>query len=172
MTLRLLLAVGVFASIGNSVSAKTTSMGSSPEEFRSVWGAPAREERLSRTTSILWKFNQRRTSSLSPDIAQVEVFFLDRMACQVIVRSRRTLTRERIAELAKALVPAVRKTGVPVARKLRDGARTYALHDGGYMTVWAEEKPAVMLIRSRVYLQNKEVFDREAAKVRPPTASH
>jgi hypothetical protein len=171
MSLRLLLAVAL-VSITGSVSAGNASLGSSPDDFRSVWGAATHEERLTKTSSLLWNFNQRRTSSLSSDIKQVEVSFLDGMACQIILRSRRPLTRERIAELGKALVPSLRKKGVPRPRALGDGVRTYALRDGGYITVWADETPAVMVIRSRVFLQNKEVFDREAAQVRPPTPSH
>jgi hypothetical protein len=171
MRLRLFFVIAL-ASVSGSVAEASSSLGKSPDAFRTAWGHPSREERLTRTASSLWKFDQRRSNSLPADIAEAEVSFLDGMACQIILRSRRPLTKERIADLAKTLVPSIRKTGIPTPRTLSDGARTYALPDKGYITVWAEEKPAVMVIRSRIFLRNKEVFDREAAKVRPPTASH
>lgn len=168
MSLRLLLAVALFSG-ACSVSAGNPSLGRSPADFRSTWGAPTQVERLTRTATMLWKSKIR---TLSPNIAEAEVAFLDGNACQIILRSRRPLSRQTIAELGKALVPSFRSTGIPTPKILSDGARTYALPGGGLVTVWADEKPAVMVIRGVAFVQNKEVFDREAAKVRPPTASH
>jgi hypothetical protein len=147
-------------------------LGASMNDFRSAWGRAARQEQLVRTATAVWKFDGQKNAILSPGIFEADVSFFDGIACQIVLRSAQPLTKDKSAKLAKTLLPRFQASDLAKLKsKGRDG-RTYALSSGGYITLWAEEKPAVMVIRSKLFLRNNEVFDREAAKVRPPTSNH
>jgi hypothetical protein len=82
------------------------------------------------------------------------------------------LRKADLVKLGKALVPLFQTSDLATLKSESDGGRTYALSSGGYITAWAKEKPTVVVLRSDLFLRNKELFDQEAAKVRPPTSNH
>jgi hypothetical protein len=147
-------------------------LGSNIDGFRSAWGSPIREETLVRTARVVWRWSDGTNAPLPRSIFEAEVSFLDGIACEMVLRSKEQMKKSDLVNLGKALVPSLQMSDLARLKFRSDGSRTYALRDGGYITAWLGEKPAVMVIRNSLFLQNRELFDQEAAKVRPPTSNH
>lgn len=163
---------------GTSESARTLALvssatgprvGSSINDFVSTWGPPSDEETLGRTANLKWKDLTASGESIMPGIFAIEVAFLDRIACQIVLRSAQRITRQKLAEVAQSFLPAFRNDDF--AKPLND-SRTYKLSDG--TLVWANKHNGhtVIVIKGPDYTRNEDVFDREAATVRPPTSNH
>jgi hypothetical protein len=161
--------VRTLALVSNAAEAR---LGSTINDFRSAWGNPIREEVLDHTATLLWRPAEQGNEAFPPSIFEAEVSFLDQIACQIVLRSNQPLKKAVLVKLGKELVPEFRTSDLSRLKSESDGGRTYTLSSGGYITAWAREKPAVMVIRSTLFLRNNELFDREAAKVRPPTSNH
>jgi hypothetical protein len=156
---------------GRKSAKRVTHLGSSIDDFRSRWGPPVRGVVLDRTMRLVWKPAGRKNKALPVGICEAEVSFLDRIACEIVLRSKQPLTKRKSAKLAKMVVPHFRPSDLATHKSRSGGGKTYALSSGGYMTVWTYRKPAVV-VTSPLFLQNNRLFAQQAASVRPPTANH
>lgn len=150
-------------------SAAQPRLGSSINDFVSTWGPPSDEETLGRTANLKWKNLTASGESIMPGIFGIEVAFLDRIACQIVLRSEQRITRQRLTKLVKPFLSAFQKADF--AKPLNE-SRTYKLSDG--TLVWANKhkRHSVLVIKGPGYIRNENLFDMEAAKVRPPTSNH
>lgn len=155
---------------GRKPAKLTTRLGSSIDDFRSRWGTPVRGVVLARTTRLVWKPVGRKSKALPMGICEAEVSFLDRIACEIVLRSKQPLTKRKSVKLAKMVVPNFRASDLATHKSRSGGCKTYALSSGGYMITY--RKPAVIVTRSPLFLQNNRLFAQQAASVRPPTVGH
>jgi hypothetical protein len=158
--------------VGAEASDAQARLGSSINDFLSLWGSPIREEVLDRTARIVWDPPAKNNEELSKAIFEAEVSFLDRIACEIVLRSKHPLKKARVVKLAKELVRDFPTSDLTTLKSENDGGITYTLSSGGYIAAWPTVKPGVVVIRSTLFLENNELFAQEAAKVRPPTSSH
>lgn len=144
-----------------------TRVGSSINNFRSSWGSPSSEETLVRTATLKWSLRPNG-KSIAPGVFAVEVAFLDGIACEIVLRSQRRMTPSKLVELTKPFRSA---DFLKPQSEMRE-VETLKLSDG--TLVWANkhEGHTVIVIKGPCYIRNEDVFDREAAKVRPPTSNH
>jgi len=171
MSLRsVLVLTGLFLT-GGTVFADTR-LGASINDFRSLWGPPSAEETLVRTASLKWNRRRANGESIVPGTFAVEVEFLDGIACEVALRSKQRITPNKLAQLAKPFLAAFRDGDFAKPKSDVNGFRIYELSDGTFVQVNKHEKHTVIVITSPCYLRNEHVFDREAAKVRPPMPNH
>jgi hypothetical protein len=147
-------------------------LGDSIEEFSSAWGSPTQHERLVRTARLTWDWRESRPESIKPGVFAVEVAFLDRVACEIVVRSKHRMTRSKVAQLVEPLVPDVDAADFPKPKSDVNGIQIYELGDGSAVSVKKHRGHAVIVIMGLTFLRNNRVFDGEAAKVRPPTPNH
>lgn len=157
------------ALISSSTEAR---LGSSIDDFLSAWGTPSDEESLVRTANLKWKRLPASFESIVPDVFAAEVAFLDGIACEIVLRSKQRITRDKMIRLAKPILPHFRAADFAKPRSDVNGIRIYALEDGTSVSVNEHKGYFVIVIKGQCYLGNEEVFDREAAKVRPPTSNH
>jgi hypothetical protein len=154
---------------GRKPAPRVTRLGSSIDDFRSRWGPPVRGVVLARTTRLVWKPAGRKNKALPLGICEAQVSFLDRIACEIVLRSKEPLTKRKSVKLAKMVVPRFRASDLATHQSRSGGCKTYALSSGGYMiTYW---KPTVIVTRSPLFLQNNQLFAQEAPSVRRPTAN-
>jgi hypothetical protein len=149
-----------------------TRLGASISDFVSILGPPSDEETIFRTASLKWKRQRANANSIVPDVFAVEVAFLDGVACEIALRSKRRITPYRLVKLTEPfLTTSDNSNFVKPELKVSD-LRTYMLSDG--TSVWANKhrKHTIIVIRGSDYVLNEEVFNREAATVHPPTSNH
>lgn len=144
-------------------------LGSSLDDFRSAWGPPIREETLVRTARLAWRWSGETNQLLSTGIFEAEVSFLDGIACEIVLRSEQQITSLKLAKLAKRVLPTFRSEDFA---KPMNHFGTYRLSDGTFVWANKHEKHTVIVIKGPGYTRNEDLFDREAAKVRPPTSNH
>lgn len=144
-------------------------LGSSIDDFRSSWGPPFREETLVRTARLVWRWSDETNQMVSTGVFEAEVSFLDGIACEIVLRSKQQITSLKLAKLAKQFLPTFRSGDFT---KPMNGFGTYRVSDG--TLVWANKYKGhtVIVIKGPDYTRNEDVFDREAATVRPPTSNH
>lgn len=147
-------------------------LGDRIEEFSSAWGSPTQQESLVRTARLTWDWRESRPKSIKPGVFAVEVAFLDRVACEIVVRSKRRMTRNKVAQLVEPLVPDVDAADFPKPKSDVNGIQIYELGDGSAVSVKKHRGHAVVVIMGLTFLRNDRIFDGEAAKVRPPTPNH
>lgn len=153
-------------------SAPEPRLGSSINDFVSVWGPPFDEESLDRTANLKWKDLAASGESIMPGIFAIEVAFLDKIACEIVLRLRRRTTRDKMVRLVAPVLPHFRASDFAKPRSDVNGIRIYDLEDGTSVSAKEHEGHTVIVIKGQCYLRNEDVFDREAAKVRPPTSNH
>jgi hypothetical protein len=147
-------------------------LGGTIDDFKSQWGSPSREEVLGRTARLVWHSAGQKRQPTPLPTSETEVSFVKRIACEVVLRLKHPPTKHQVAELGRALVPDFSEADLSIVKSMSGGGKTYELTTGGHVTVWAKARPSVVIIRSKLFLRNQDLFDREAAKVRPPTANH
>lgn len=146
-------------------------LGATIDDFRSRWGRPSHQEILTRTATLRWT-TASRGQSLVPGVFAVEVAFLDRTACEIVLRSKERIARIAIARLAQPFLPRLNANGFAKPKSDVNGIRIYELADGTTVSVKEHQGHTVIVIKGECLMRNQEVFDREAAKVRPPTSNH
>jgi len=153
-------------------SAAQPRLGSSTEDFRSAWGPPIREEVLSRTATLVWRLADQSKETFPTGIFQAEVSFLDQIACEIVFRSKRWTTPDKMVRLARLVLPQFSAQDFAKPRSDVNGIRIYDLEDGTSVSLKEHEGHMLIVIRGQCYLRNEAVFDGEAATVRPPTSNH
>ncbi|HEV2841929.1 MAG TPA: hypothetical protein VGW39_11430 [Chthoniobacterales bacterium] len=156
----------------SEVSKNVARLGATIDNFLFAWGTPSHEERLVRTASLKWNQWPASFASIVPDVFAAEVAFLDGIACEIVLRSKQRITPDEMVRLAKPILPHFRPADFAKPRSDVNGIRIYALEDGTSVSVNEHKGYFVIVIRGQCYWGNEEVFDREAAKVRPPTSNH
>jgi hypothetical protein len=147
-------------------------LGSTLDEFASHFGAPAYREHLVRTSSVRWKRLQGRERVLSAVAAvSLEVSALDGTVSQIVVRCKRPLTDAETALLARRFLRRYRAADFAKPSGSED-YKVYRTRDGGFVTVGEHRGKSVVVLRDASQQRNQDIFDREAAKVRPPTSNH
>jgi hypothetical protein len=146
-------------------------LGSSIDDFRSAWGLPSAEENLSRTANLKWNRTLTKGEPIVPGVFAVEVAFLDGIACEIALRSRQRITPNKLRQLTKPFLTAFRYADFAKPKSDFNGFLVYELSDGSFVSVNKHEKHRVIVITGPSYIRNESVFDREAAKVRPPTSN-
>jgi hypothetical protein len=149
-----------------------TRLGATVDDFRSQFGRPSREEILVRTASLKWDRPGAQNASITPGVFAVEVEFLDSIACEIALRSTGRITSKKLVQIAKPFLAAFRDADFAKPKSDVKGFRIYELSDGAFVQVNKHKKHTVIVITGQSYLRNENVFDKEAAKVRPPTSSH
>lgn len=153
-------------------SATESRLGSRIDDFRSLWGPPSDEESLIRTATLKWNRLPANGESIVPGVFAAEVAFLDGTACEIALRSRQRITTRKVAELAKPFLTTFRSADFAKPKSDLNGFRIYELSEGNVVLVNKHERHNVIVIMDKCYLRNQDVFDGEAAKVRPPTSNH
>jgi hypothetical protein len=161
----------VFALIQQAAHA-TPRLGDGMSDFRSRWGQPSHQEILTRTATLRWNGKNSRSESLVPGVFAVEVAFLDRTACQIVLRSKQRKPRLAMARLAKPVLPRFRATDFAKPKSDVNGIQIYELADGTSVSVKEHQGHTVIVIKAECFRRNEDVFNREAAKVRRPTSNH
>jgi len=153
----------------SEVSKNVTRLGATIEDFRSLWGVPRKEEILARTATLSWTRKAAAAESFVPGVFAVDVAFLDGVACEIALRSNQRVTSRKLAKLAKPFLPGFRS--VDFTKPVSDFG-TYRVSDGTF--VWANKykRHTVIVIKGADYVRNEEIFDQEAATIRPPTSNH
>ena len=149
-------------------------LGSRVTEFRASFGAPSFQEHLGRTHNVRW--TQLRTADAvltTLGAYALEVSALDGVVCELVVRCRRTLSDTEIAGLAQHFFPRrYRAAHLSAARrKSGDGVR-FKLRHGDYVDAGPHQDHYVVSLSTATYWRHVTIFDREAAKVRPPMSCH
>jgi hypothetical protein len=166
----------LFFAIALSATGSTTladaRLGATIDDFRSRWGSPSHEEILVRTATLRWNHQKARSKSVLPGVFAVEVAFLDKIACEIVLRSRQRTTLDKIVRLAEPVLAHFRATDFAKPRSDVNGIRIYDRKDGTSVSVKEHGGHMIIVIKGQCYLRNEDVFDREAAKVRPPTSNH
>ena len=102
-----------------------------------------------------------------------ETSAIDGAVCQVVARSRRSLSDAETAKIAQRFFQRRYRAADFVAARRQYGEQVeYKLHDGDYVKTAPYDGKYIVVVSSKTYWRNIEVFDREAAKVRPPTSNH
>lgn len=166
---------------GTSESARTFALvtgtteprlGSSIDAFRTAWGSPIREEMLVRTATLTWRAAGQSNEEFPTGIFEAEVSFLERIACGIVLRSKRRTTPDKTIRLVQPVLPPFRAADFAKPRSDVNGIRVYDLEDGTSVSVKEHGGRMVIVIKGQCYLDNEAVFSGEAAKVRPPTSNH
>jgi hypothetical protein len=167
---RLIFSVGFFASCGAMFA--DARLGGGMNDFRSDWGRPSYEESLSRTATLRWNQQTSRIKSAVPGVFAVEVAFLDRIACEIVLRSKQRQTPNKMVRLAEPVLPHLHTGDFAKPRSDVNGIQIYKLADGTSVTLKEHKGHTVIVIKGECFLRNEDIFNREAAKVRPPTPNH
>ena len=172
MPLRTLLFAATFFMTGGTLMADAR-LGATIGEFRSLWDRPSREEVFVRTATLTWNRQPSRSSPVLPSgIFAVEVAFLDGIACEIVLRSKKRTAPGEFIELLEPLVAHFHAADFAKPKSDVNGIRIYDLSDGTSVSVKEHKGQLVIVMRSQCYLHNEDVFAREAAKIRPPTSNH
>ena len=148
-------------------------LGSSIDDFRSVWGPPSEEESLVRTASLKWNGRAADGKSIAPGIFAAEVAFLDMRACEIVLRSRKKISRDYLYRLVNPFVKSFTGTKMPNPKSDFPNSSVYELSDHTFVLVnKLRGEGDVIVIMGACYSQNQDIFDREEAAVRPPTSNH
>jgi hypothetical protein len=153
-------------------TAHAASLGSTAAEFRSQFGPTSFEEQLVRTSTLRWKPLRTRENMLTVAKASaLEVNLLDGHGCAVAIWCERRVNNSDVARLARWFF-GQQYHASDFRKPWREYliTRIYKLRDGGTVLVNEHGKQNVIVIGSRAYWQNTDVFNGEAAKVRPPTS--
>lgn len=158
--------------MGTGTVLADTRLGASVDQFRSKWGHPSHEEVLARTATLRWNRENSRAKSVVPGAFAVEVAFLDKTACEIVLRSNGQRTSTAIARLVEPLLPRFRADDFVKPKSDVNGIQIYKLADGTSVSVKEHRGHTVVVVKGECFMRNEDVFDREAAKVRPPTSNH
>jgi hypothetical protein len=147
------------------------SLGSPAHDFRADLGAPSWEEHLVRTSTLRWKpLRSRDSALLAARASALETSSLDGRVCAVAIWCERRLSNADTAHLAQRFFSR-RYRAADFAKPLHPGpSRIYKLSHGGTVLVNEHGKQDVVVIGDNCYWRNLDIFDGEAAKVRPPTS--
>jgi hypothetical protein len=147
-------------------------LGANIDEFRSKWGRPAHEEILTRTATLRWRRKVSHDESFVPGAFAVEVAFLDKTACEIVLRSYEKKNSAAIARLVQPVLPRFRVEDFATPKSDVNGIQIYQLADGTSVSVKEHRGHTIVVVKGECFMRNEDVFDREAAKVRPPTSNH
>src|SRR6266478_3585156 len=157
----------------NGLAMADTRLGGPISDFRSHLGPPFHEEVLARTATLKWNEPRVGGRPIAPGIFAAEVVFLDRRACEIVLRSRRKIPRDYLYRLVNPFVENFKGTKMPKPKSDFPNSTVYELTDHTFVVVnKLRGEGDVIVIMGACYSQNQEIFDREAAKVRPPTSNH
>lgn len=147
-------------------------LGSTLAEFTSYFGAPAYRQRLVRTSTLRWKRLQGREPVLTTvAAASFEVSALDGTVSEIVVRCKHPLSDAETALLAHRFLRRYRAADFSKPSGSED-YKVYRTRDGGFVTVGEHRGKSVVVLRDASQQRNQDIFDREAAKVKPPTSNH
>ena len=147
-------------------------LGSTLAEFTSLFGAPGFSEDLGRTSTFRWKRLRGREPVLTAvAAASFEVSALDGIVSEVVVRCKHPLSDAETALLASRFLRRYRAADFSKPSGSKD-YKIYSTRDGAFVTVGEHRGRSVVVIRDASQQRNQDIFDREAAKVRPPTSNH
>ena len=149
-------------------------LGSRLPAFYRAFGKPSFQEHLGRTSNLRWSSLRAQDATLAAaDVFALETSAIDGVVCQVVARSRRSLSGAETAKIAQRFFQhRYRGADFAAARQRYGEQAEYKLHDGDYVKTAPYDGKFVVVVSSKTYWQNVDVFDREAAKVRPPTSNH
>ena len=172
MLLRCVSIVALCLSI-KTLAVADTRLGGGIGDFRSQWGPPFHEEVLVRTATLKWNEPRVGGRPIAPSIFAVEVAFLDRHACEIVLRSRKKISRDSLYRLVNPFVKSFKGTNMPKPKSDFPNSTVYELSDHTVVLVNKfRGESDVIVIMGACYSQDQKIFDREAAKVRPPTPNH
>lgn len=139
-----------------------TLLGSRLTEFYHVLGKPSYHEHLGRTANVRWTpLRSSDAALLAARAFALEVEGIDGVVCRVVVRCRRPLSDAETTRIAQRFFP----------RRYIERTR-YKPNDGDYVDSGPSDNGHIVVVSDKTYWHNVEVFDGEAAKVRPPTSNH
>ena len=164
--------LSVIVSGASAVAA--ASLGSAPHDFRADFGAPSFQEQLVRTSTLRWKPLRSHDSALVEGrVSALETSSFDGRVCAVVLWCERRLSKADTARLAQRFLGrSYRAADFNKPRWAGADSTIYHLSAGGTVLVNKHGKQNVVVIGDNCYWRNQDVFDREAAKVRPPTPNH
>jgi hypothetical protein len=148
----------------------STRVGEPVDSFRSALGPPSHEDILGRTMILEWRGPAVTKNPIAPDISGIKADFLDRRACAITLQIRRSVSAPYLLRTIQPFLQSVSKLPRPTTH-----AKAYTLYylpDGSAVTVSNDPIRSTIAILGRDYRRNLELFDREAARVHPPTSNH
>ncbi len=99
----------------------------------------------------------------------LEAAALDGAICQLAVRCRRSLSNAETARLAQRFLQRrYRATDFAASRRSFPERTYYSLRQGDDVACGPHKNHFIVVISNRTYRRNVDIFDREAARVRPP----
>jgi hypothetical protein len=148
-------------------------LGSMVAEFRQTFGVPSYEERLQRTSTVRWKSPALTDGPLvKAGVFSIEVATVDGIVFELFLRCQRRLGKADAASLAQRFVRRYSAADFARTPPEYNGTTVYHLSSGEAVTLRRERHRSFVQIISETFSRDIEVHDREAAKVRPPTANH
>jgi hypothetical protein len=147
-------------------------LGTTIEAFQSAWGRPTTQRQIDRTARFVWgPYNQQ--TNLPWGVREAQVQFLDNVACSVLLRGRLGVD-ESWGWVVRHIRQMIPDCPQELPRPQRDsvGDREFRLKDGTFIAVRKFKARTIIVISEPLFLQNEEVFTREAAKIYPPKADH
>ena len=171
---RVLLIASAAVSLLGSRADADTQLGRQLSDFYRAFGKPSFQEHLGRTSNVRWSpFRAQDATLASANVFAVEASAIDGVVCQVVARSRRSLSDAEAARITQRFFQRRYRVADFAAARKRFPQRTwYRLRDGDYVDAKPHDGRYIVVVSSKTYWQNIDVFDREAAKVRPPTSNH
>lgn len=157
----------------NGPAMADTRLGGPISDFRSHWGPPFHYEVLVRTATLEWNEPRVGGRPIAPGIFAAEVAFLDRRACEIVLRSRKKISRDSLYRLVNLFMENFKGREMPKPKSDFPGSTVYELSDHTFVLVnKLRGRGDVIVIMGACYSQNQDIFNREAAAVRRPTPNH
>ncbi len=147
-------------------------LGSRVTEFHASYGTPSFQENLGRTSNLHWRPLRTHEALLREARAfALEVAALDGAVCQVAVRCGRSLSNAETARLAQHFLRRrYRAAEFAAARRGFPERIYYKLKHGDYVASGPFQSYYIIVVSNGTYSRHIDVFDREAARVRPPAS--
>jgi hypothetical protein len=138
-----------------------TRLGSSINDFLSLWGPPSDEESLVRTASLKWNCPVVNGESVV-DAYAVKVAFVDGIAYQIALRSKQRMTPSQLVKLTKPFLRTVRNADfVKPVWQVKE-LRSYKLPDGTFVSANKRKRDTFVVIKGANYARNEEISAQEA----------
>jgi hypothetical protein len=150
----------------------TSAIGKRVDDFRSTLGSPSYQEILGRTRILRWNNRRMLRDAGIPNVFAVQVGFLDGIACEIVLRSNLSISRENVIRITSQFLDRNQERNAGLERVTSKAFATYELKDGTIVSVNKHNEHVVVVISGTRCIANQDIFDKEAAKVRPPKASH
>jgi len=107
------ISIGVLWLLINRLAVADPRLGGNMSDFRSTLGTPFQQQVLVRTAILKWNKPRMGGRAIALGIFAVEVAFLDERACEIVLRSRKKISRDSLYRLVNPFVENFQGTRMP-----------------------------------------------------------